>query len=124
MSSGQAVVVINKTISEGESAAFAYRDEYGLIAEGFVFRRNGVLHAYRNQCRHRPLTLDYGDGELFTEDRRYLLCRNHGALYEPETGLCIAGPCTGASLFRLHAIGSGAGIEIFAPPENADIELE
>lgn len=110
--------------AEGQSAAFAYRDEYGLIAEGFVFRRNGQLYAYRNQCRHQPLTLDYGDGELFTEDGSYLLCRNHGALFEPATGLCISGPCTGASLFPLRAELNGDEVEVFAIKEGSGLELE
>ena len=25
-------------------------------------------------------------------------CRNHGALFEPRTGLCVAGPCRGDAL--------------------------
>jgi nitrite reductase/ring-hydroxylating ferredoxin subunit len=30
-----------------------------------------------------------------------LVCATHGALYQPDSGLCIAGPCRGA---RLKAI--------------------
>jgi len=29
------------------------------------------------------------------------MCYTHGALYEPATGLCIAGPCKGEALYRL-----------------------
>ena len=38
---------------------------------------------------------------IFSEDRRYLMCYTHGALYEAATGFCIAGPCKGESLYRL-----------------------
>jgi len=111
-------------MEEGQARSFAFRDQYGLLAEGFVFRRNGELHAYRNQCRHQPLTLDYGDGEFFTEDNRYLLCRNHGALFEPNTGLCVAGPCTGASLYPMIARPTTAGVEIVLLTSEAEPELE
>jgi len=30
-----------------------------------------------------------------------LVCSTHGALFEPGTGYCVAGPCRGASLERL-----------------------
>jgi nitrite reductase/ring-hydroxylating ferredoxin subunit len=104
--------------------AFSYRDEYGIVAEGFVFRRNRQLFAYRNQCRHQPLTLDYGDGKVFTEKQDYLLCRNHGALFVPENGLCVAGPCTGASLFALTPVEHGDALLIFAPSEGGGVDLE
>ena len=70
-------------------------------SEGFVARFQGRLIAYQNVCRHVPLPLDYGDGEFFTRDGRHLLCRNHGAMYEPLTGLCVRGPCIGESLLPL-----------------------
>jgi nitrite reductase/ring-hydroxylating ferredoxin subunit len=44
------------------------------------------------------LSLDWVDNHFFTEDKRYLICANHGATYEPATGECVWGPCTGAFL--------------------------
>lgn len=88
-------------IAEGKGRTFFYRDNNGLLTDAFVIRFHGALHAYRNQCRHVPLTLDYGDGDFFTDDGTHLLCRNHGAIYEPDTGLCVAGPCAGAALFSI-----------------------
>lgn len=111
-------------LEEGQARSFAFRDQYGLLSEGFVFQRDGKLLAYRNQCRHQPLTLDYGDGEFFTEDNSYLLCRNHGALFQPETGLCVAGPCTGASLYPLIARAIPSGVEIVLPTSDTEPELE
>ncbi len=65
---------------------------------GIVIRFEGRIHAYENRCQHLPLPLDYGDGQFLTPDGRHLICRNHGALYDPATGLCVHGPCLGASL--------------------------
>jgi nitrite reductase/ring-hydroxylating ferredoxin subunit len=118
------VVTIRQTVGEGRAAVFAYRDEYGLLVEGFVFRRAGQLFCYRNQCRHQPLTLDYGDGQFFTTDEEYLLCRNHGALFVPETGKCIAGPCAGASLYPLSVVELEGVIHIYLPDPQSERDLE
>ena len=45
--------------------------------------------------------LDFIRDQFLSEDRRHLMCYTHGALYEFATGLCIAGPCKGESLYRL-----------------------
>jgi nitrite reductase/ring-hydroxylating ferredoxin subunit len=117
-------IVLTKDLPEGESLAFSYRDDMGLLSEGFVIRRQGRLYAYRNVCRHQPLTLDYGDGDFFTEDKGYLLCRNHGALFTPETGLCVSGPCAGASLFPLTAVEDNGAIQVTIPPTGEGMDLE
>ncbi len=36
-------------------------------------------------------------------------CRNHGAVFRPEDGRCVAGPCEGESLTPLDVARSGAG---------------
>jgi nitrite reductase/ring-hydroxylating ferredoxin subunit len=64
----------------------------------FVVRHLGKVHAFVNECRHQASELDWNPGEFFDADRLYLVCATHGALYEPETGLCVAGPCLGARL--------------------------
>lgn len=48
---------------------------------------------------HLPVPLDGGMGELPSNDR--LVCLTHGAEYEPEQGLCVAGPCEGEVLERV-----------------------
>jgi nitrite reductase/ring-hydroxylating ferredoxin subunit len=58
----------------------------------------GDVFAYLNRCPHVALSLDWVENQFFTEDKRYLICANHGATYEPRTGECIWGPCAGASL--------------------------
>jgi nitrite reductase/ring-hydroxylating ferredoxin subunit len=87
-------------LADGQTATFEFQRE-GISREGFVANVNGRLVAYENRCRHLPLTLDYGDNRFFTEDGRHFVCQNHGAVFEPSTGLCIRGPCEGLSLFPL-----------------------
>lgn len=61
-------------------------------------RRDGRALAYLNLCRHVPLSLDLGDGELLTADKTRLLCHHHGARYRIEDGVCESGPCEGERL--------------------------
>jgi nitrite reductase/ring-hydroxylating ferredoxin subunit len=69
--------------------------------DGFLINDSGQFYAYVNRCRHMTTPLDFIRDQFFSEDRRYLMCYTHGALYEPSTGLCVAGPCKGESLYRL-----------------------
>ena len=68
---------------------------------GFAIRFGGIAHAYVNRCPHAGTELDWQPGEFFEEAQLYLVCSTHGALFEPSTGYCVAGPCRGASLERL-----------------------
>lgn len=75
----------------------------GVEEECFVINDGGEFHAYVNRCRHIPLPMDWVDNQFFTDDGCYLLCQTHGALFEPRTGECVAGPgdTCGRRLFRV-----------------------
>lgn len=74
----------------------------GMPRSAIVLRdQNGTFRAYVNLCMHLPVPLDGGRGRFFDRDGKYLLCRTHGALYRPEDGYCIEGPCQGMRLERL-----------------------
>ena len=62
--------------------------------------RDGV-RAYLNRCAHLHYPLNYLPDEFLTDDRRFIQCSMHGACFEKDTGLCIAGPCLGRSLVGL-----------------------
>ncbi|HEV8541507.1 MAG TPA: Rieske 2Fe-2S domain-containing protein [Verrucomicrobiae bacterium] len=80
---------------------FTYREE-GISREGFLALIESEIVCYENVCRHLPLPLDYGDGRFFTEDEKHFVCQTHGAMYDLQNGLCVAGPCVGASLKKIH----------------------
>lgn len=65
---------------------------------GFVVRYNGIAYGYLNRCAHVPIELDWARGEFFESSGLYLMCSTHGAIYEPETGRCMGGPCRGGCL--------------------------
>lgn len=69
--------------------------------KGFAIRHLGQAHAYVNRCPHLGVELDWQPGEFFEASGLYLICSTHGALFDPSTGLCVAGPCRGARLERI-----------------------
>lgn len=64
----------------------------------FVIQRDDKLYAYRNLCPHAGMALNWKPDEFLTNDQSLIMCRAHGALFEIESGECIAGPCTGRAL--------------------------
>jgi len=73
----------------------------GRVVEGFVVNHHGRYYAYVNRCPHVGTPLDLWPNEFFSEDRSLLVCSTHGALFEPASGRCIAGPCAGDALDAL-----------------------
>ncbi len=53
---------------------------------------------YVNECPHKGVRLDGGNGRLLSLDRRNLECGQHGALFDVETGVCVDGACVNKSL--------------------------
>jgi nitrite reductase/ring-hydroxylating ferredoxin subunit len=61
----------------------------------FAVRYDGKVHAYLNRCAHMPMELDWKPGKFFDGEGLVLICSTHGAIYSPETGRCLGGPCEG-----------------------------
>ena len=66
--------------------------------EIFLIRRGNAVYAYRNVCPHQGTNLDWSPDEFVDESGQYIQCATHGALFVVEDGLCVQGPCLGASL--------------------------
>ena len=88
-------------LEQKKAITFQFTDADGISREGFVAWFKGEVRAYENRCKHLPLPLDYGDAHFFTPDGEHFVCSSHGAIYEPLSGKCIAGPCPGANLQAL-----------------------
>ncbi len=77
-------------------------DADGRPIQALVLRdESGLVVAYRNLCRHLPVPLDGGTGELLSEDGMHLVCGTHGATYRSSDGYCVDGPCEGMALAPL-----------------------
>jgi nitrite reductase/ring-hydroxylating ferredoxin subunit len=64
----------------------------------FFVRYEGRAYGYLNRCAHVPMELDWAEGQFFESSGLYLMCATHGAIYAPDTGKCVGGPCRGARL--------------------------
>ncbi len=64
----------------------------------FVVRRGGEVRGFVNTCPHLHLTLNYFPDRFVTHDKAYILCANHGAVFNHDDGHCITGPCAGQDL--------------------------
>lgn len=101
-------------LADGQTVKFSFK-ENGDRREGFVVRWKGRLHAYRNECRHVPVSLDWVENRFISRDGCFLQCAMHGALYEPDSGLCVDGPPTGEHLRRLEVIELMGDIVVTLP---------
>ncbi|MBA2351983.1 MAG: Rieske (2Fe-2S) protein [Burkholderiales bacterium] len=68
----------------------------------FVIRFSGRVHAYINRCAHQSVEPDWEPGKFFDQSGLYSICASHGAMYEPDRGRCVLGPCKGAGLEKLR----------------------
>jgi len=73
-------------------------------------RAGAEVRAYVNRCPHQLYRMNLLPDDLLTADRRHILCEMHDALFEKDTGLCIAGPCLGRSLWSLPIQVDGARV--------------
>jgi nitrite reductase/ring-hydroxylating ferredoxin subunit len=102
-----------RAIPPGSSAKFKLALG-GKTVEGFVIEHAGAYHAYVNRCPHVGTPLDLWPNEFFGEDGTTLVCSTHGAVFEPGTGRCIAGPCAGDALTGLDVAREGDTIVVRA----------
>ncbi|WPP02055.1 Rieske 2Fe-2S domain-containing protein [Pseudomonas sp. HR96] len=84
------------SLDEGRARGF---DPYG---EGrdtvLVARWQGRLHAWLNRCPHLDVAMQYRKDRFMSGDGQHIVCFAHGALFRPDSGLCVLGPCLGQSL--------------------------
>ena len=70
--------------------------------EGFVVQRDAQVFAYRNRCPHTGSPLDWVEHQFLDLDKAFIQCAVHDALFEIDSGFCVAGPCPGESLQSLE----------------------
>ena len=72
--------------------------EGGWPLELFVVRQGDRAFAYLNRCPHAGHALNWQADRFLTAERDLILCQSHGARFTIAEGLCVLGPCPGASL--------------------------
>ncbi len=81
-------------IPNGGSAGFV--TELGARrAAVFAVRQGDTVFVYENSCPHIGSPLDNMTGSFLNDDETHIECGTHGALFQIDDGVCIAGPCAG-----------------------------
>ena len=71
-------------------------------AESLILHRDGdAVRAWLNVCPHAGRRLDWAPGRFLKSKAGELVCAVHGATFELQGGVCVAGPCRGDSLKAL-----------------------
>jgi nitrite reductase/ring-hydroxylating ferredoxin subunit len=77
----------------------------------FVIQFGNSYYAYLNRCAHIAMELDWNPGEVFDTNHEYIVCATHYAVYQPNTGECLRGPCPkGSKLIALPITLKDGGI--------------
>lgn len=64
----------------------------------FIVKKDGEVFAYENQCPHTGINLEWRGDDFLDNQKAYIQCSVHGALFKIDAGNCISGPCQGESL--------------------------
>jgi nitrite reductase/ring-hydroxylating ferredoxin subunit len=83
----------------------------------FIQPRGTGAVAYVNSCPHIGLPLDLKPGTMYNPDVGYFICSTHGALFGPDTGLCVGGPCAGRHLQSVAIVRDGTLVRAVQLPE-------
>ena len=81
----------------------------------FVVRKGEVLACYRNRCPHTGVPLEWLPDQFFDPDNSFIQCATHGALFRPEDGYCLRGPCAGQSLEPMDLVREGDALAVVLP---------
>ncbi|WP_455208114.1 Rieske (2Fe-2S) protein [Kaarinaea lacus] len=87
-------------IAAGTTEEFTVPTANGQL-ELFILNDNGQFHAYKNQCPHTGVNLNWQPNQFLDIDNRFIQCSTHGALFRFHDGYCVRGPCAGAFLASL-----------------------
>lgn len=78
----------------------------------FAVRRDDQVFVYRNHCPHLGVELNWQEDMFMDIEGVLVQCATHGALFVPETGECVSGPCHGQYLQRVETEMRGDAVHL------------
>ncbi|WP_349974969.1 Rieske (2Fe-2S) protein [Pseudomonas sp. WHRI 8519] len=69
-----------------------------------ALRWRAEVRVYRNLCPHLDVAMQYRKDRFMSGDGNHIVCFAHGALFRPDNGACVLGPCLGQSLQALDVV--------------------
>lgn len=110
MAQGERLICASDALRDGGAGVRFAVHRGGAALPAFAVRYRGAVRAYINECRHQETELDWNPGDFFDAERLYLICATHGAIYAPDTGCCVAGPCRGEELAPVAVCERDGGV--------------
>lgn len=103
----------SQTITEGEFI------ELDTVVDGkrrflVATRHEDRARVWLNVCPHQGRPLNWAPNQFLKDEHGNLVCAAHGAVFEPDSGVCIAGPCHRAALTPVSIEDDGTDIRILS----------
>jgi nitrite reductase/ring-hydroxylating ferredoxin subunit len=78
----------------------------------FAVRSGDTISIYLNRCPHLGIPLQWQEDGFLDNEKTFIRCSTHGALFEKHSGLCIQGPCRGESLWQITCTINEGNVEL------------
>jgi nitrite reductase/ring-hydroxylating ferredoxin subunit len=76
----------------------------GQLSHLVVTRHQGSVRAWLNICPHQGRPLNWAPDRFLVDKHGQLVCAAHGAVFEPDQGICVSGPCLRAGLTPVNVV--------------------
>lgn len=96
-------------IEDGSARGFEFSGQ-GETLQIFIVRQGLDIYAYRNNCPHTGVSLEWLPDQFLNSSGEYIQCATHGALFRIEDGFCVRGPCAGDALVAIPVCQQGGAI--------------
>ena len=101
MSSGARIAPVSDVPEETTTVFRVRPTDADEPKEAIMLRDDEGVVGWLNYCQHfRHIKLDKGSGAEMRDGE--IICTNHGAYFESDTGFCTFGPCEGAYLSEVE----------------------
>lgn len=101
-------------VREDDTFLFTVRNGAGEEREAVLVRVDDEVACWLNYCQHYThIRLDKGSGAPIRDGE--VVCTNHGAMFEADTGRCTFGPCEGAYLNPVSVAVEGGDVFLTDP---------
>jgi nitrite reductase/ring-hydroxylating ferredoxin subunit len=89
----------------------------------FAVRQGGAVRVWADRCPHHGTPMPWRKDAYLNAAGDRIVCAAHGALFEPDTGLCVQGPCLGERLRALPSTLTDDGeLLLDARPQDRSIQ--
>jgi len=94
-----------------KAARKAFLEKRGRQDLLFVVKFNDEFYGWRNACPHvNNAPMAWRKDAYMDAKKQHVACHAHGALFEPDSGLCIQGPCLGKTLEKVPVYVNSMGM--------------